>query len=260
MIRRVIAWFVALPLVLITTGSVVFAQGGGPYPVTDGICPVWDTGYVLTTDTALQSFTWSLSSTPNLVSVYVCNNADGDYCTVDITGFYMDGTDTYGLDVRGVTAAGINLRYGAQGIAAMYPIGWVYRGEAYVRVMAFMYCDKDAVDPYGHQHPTATVNATINAILTAIAELGYTPTPTATGTTTPTATRTPTATGTATVTLTPTATGTATPDPTYLPLILSSGNMWLLHREVDYGSAAIVVLLVVLAGIEALFLVIRGLR
>ncbi len=116
--------------------------------------------------------------------------------------------------------------------------------------------------------PTATANATIPRLATAVATLS-TPNPTipalvtavATLSTpgpppegTPTATLTPTATTTATVSLT------ATPDATYLPMILSSGNAWGLRRVVDYGDAAIALSLIVLAGIDALWLIVRVVR
>ncbi len=68
------------------------------------------------------------------------------------------------------------------------------------------------------------------------------------GTPTPTSTSTPTPTG----TITPTPGGptpTSTPD-TVITNTLSSGNVWALRREVSYGQAAIVTVIIILIGIR----------
>jgi hypothetical protein len=80
------------------------------------------------------------------------------------------------------------------------------------------------------------------------------PTPTNTATHTPTATNTATHTPTPTGTLSYTPTPTITPNPFLITNTVTSGHVWALTRQVSYGEASIIVVLVVAVGIRALAL------
>lgn len=242
--------------------------GGTQSSLQDGMCPVWDTGFVQTIDDASQTISWSLASRPIGVTIHVCTNSVGSNCTLAATGVGLwDGTSGYGLDVRSISASGIILRLNPNGIAAIDGIGWLMRGSAYVRVIAYQYCDKDAIDPYGHQHPSATANATIPALVTKVSTLP--PLVTAVATlSTPAPTDTPNATIEALVTAIAafTNTGTITPTSTvtpsyniYLPIVvtdtLTSGNEWMFVRSLTAGEVTIGVALLCLLAIGAFKLV-----
>jgi len=234
MTRRRRMSIVVVAVVFIIVNLIVFvphhvdAQG-----TTTTLCQIADTGLVQTLDADLQFFSWSLPARPDAVVITVCDGAAGAYCVSVAPGmsftWYTSGDDyTYGIRVDLLSSSQIIVRYPlyTKSIAYIYGFGWVHAGSAYIRIVAYQACEVVSTP-----QSTATPNATIPALVTAVATLS----------TPPAASPTPT----------------ATVDATYLPMILSSGNAWGMRREVDYGNASIVLSLVVLAGIDAMALIRR---
>jgi hypothetical protein len=232
--------FVGLVVIcwLFQPGDGLYAAGGTP--TAPAICPVWDTGLIQTTNTAEQTITWTLTTTPNMVSIWVCSSAAATACMYQGHGYYyMAGTGaTYGMFVDTLSSTQVTFYYAASVIGYYPSIGNLYRGSAYVRVIAYQLCASSA--------PTDTPIPTDTPV----------PTDTLVPTDTPIPTDTP---GWYIPTLTPPAAPGATVDPdpfhTVVTQTLSNGNQWAFIRELDAGDiaiGAIALVLLVLSGFKSL--------